>query len=155
MQFEFLFPGKTKETYIANGIDEYLKRLRHFVPAKIRIIKEKHRPTTKQSSKNIAVHQNILDQVQKGSYLIILDMKGKLLNSEDLAGLITKWQDEAKNHITFVVGGHLGVPAEILKKAGLVISLSPMTFTHDMARLLLIEQLYRGFTIMAGSGYHK
>jgi len=94
-------------------------------------------------------------QNAEGPYLVCLDRTGKQMDSTELAAQMERWEMQGQKKITFVIGGPLGLSATILKKADLVLSLSPMTFTHDMTRLLLLEQLYRACTIKAGEKYHK
>lgn len=156
MHFDFLFPGKTKEAYCAKGIDDFLKRLKHFVKADIRIIKEKKcRTSTIESKEHRESCKTFLAHIHKASFVVMLDSRGEQKSSEGLSQLITKWESEGKNHITFIIGGPLGFTVEVLKQADLVLALSRLTFPHDLARLILLEQLYRAYSIKSGSGYHK
>ena len=156
MHFDFIFPGKTKEAYCIKGIDEFLKRLKHFVKIDIRIIKEKKCTTTiPESKEHRETCRAFLTHARKSSFVVMLDSRGGQVSSEELSQLVTKWESESKNHITFIIGGPLGFTAEVLKQANLVLSLSKLTFPHDLARLILLEQLYRAFTIKSGTGYHK
>lgn len=155
MHFDFLFPGKTKEAYCAEGIDEFLKRLKHFVKADVRIIKEKKCAAIPESKEHRESCKTFLTHIHKSSFVVMLDSRGEQKSSEGLSQVITKWENEGRNHITFMVGGPLGFTEEVLKQANLVMSLSMLTFPHDLARLILLEQLYRAFTIKSGSGYHK
>jgi 23S rRNA (pseudouridine1915-N3)-methyltransferase len=99
---------------------------------------------------------NLIDQcVGHGCHRIVLDISGKLFSSEELSELITSLENKAVKKVSFIIGGPLGLADAQLKKADLVISLSRMTFTHDMVRLLVLEQLYRAYTIKAGEKYHK
>jgi 23S rRNA (pseudouridine1915-N3)-methyltransferase len=86
---------------------------------------------------------------------VALDRGGRQLSSEELAALLAKWRNEGQRCISFLIGGPLGLAPQLVAEADAVLALSKMTLTHEMARLFLIEQLYRAFTIMAGSGYHK
>ena len=155
MRLELLFLGKTKETYLAAGIDDYAKRLSHYLKFEIKTVKEgrirKGEPERFIIEKESA---NLLQRVQ-GDYLVCLDRTGKQIDSIALAKQLERWEMYGPQKISFVIGGPLGLSATILKKADLVLSLSPMTFTHDMTRLLLLEQLYRACTIKAGEKYHK
>ncbi len=154
MRAKILFLGKTKEKYLADGIADYLKRLKRYVRAEVKIIKEKSR----KSSDNLQIKEDgcqLLQNAGAKSYIVALDPTGQELTSEKLAGLIGKWEQQSKQEVTFIIGGHLGLSDEVKEKANFVLSLSKMTFTHEMARLLLIEQLYRAFSIKAGSKYHK
>ena len=91
----------------------------------------------------------------EGSYRIALDSRGQQLSSEKFAALITELENRAVKNVSFIIGGPLGLAEEQLHKADLVLSLSTMTFTHDMTRLILLEQIYRAYTIKAGTSYHK
>ncbi len=155
MHFDFLFPGKTKEPYCVKGIDNFHKRLKHFVKADIRIIKEKSKPTVHESKEHLEACRTLEAHIRKPSYVVMLDSRGEQLSSKTLAQRISDWENQGKHHITFIVGGPLGFTKEVLEKADMVLSLSKMTFPHDLARVILLEQLYRAFTIKAGTGYHK
>jgi len=155
MRLEFLFPGKTRENYLAAGIDDYLRRLANYAEVEIRILKE-IRPASKPDAQ---VRQEegeaLLAHLPPKALVVALDLSGRALSSEELAAQLVNWQDGGRRHLVFLVGGALGLAPEILARAGFKLSLSRMTFTHEMARLLLMEQLYRAFSIKAGSGYHK
>lgn len=154
MHFDFLFPGKTKEKSCVQGIDDYLKRLRHYARVDVRVIKEK-KITTPAPRALLDSNEHILKHVRRPTCLVMLDSTGKQLASEDLADLLTKWEDSGCQSVTFFVGSSFGISEELLLQADFVLSLSRMTFTHDMARFFLLEQLYRAYTIKAGTGYHK
>ncbi len=91
----------------------------------------------------------------KDCFVFALDEKGKMLTSLEFARLLERLELQGKRKLAFVIGGHLGLSSDVTKRAAFCLSLSPMTFTHDMARLILLEQLYRAFTIKAGLPYHK
>ena len=155
MKIELPFLGKTKERYIEKGISDFHSRLSHYVSVDIKDIKT--RPFKGQSAhQTISSESKLIDQsVSSGCYRIALDSSGELLSSEGLSGLITTLENRSVKKVSFIIGGPLGLADSQLKKADLVISLSRMTFTHDMVRLLLLEQLYRAYTIKAGEQYHK
>jgi len=155
LRFEFLFLGKTKEAYLAAGIADYAKRLARYIATDIKILKEKK--IKKGESENVLLEKNseILLQNAQGSYLVCLDRTGTQMDSLELAAQVERWEMQGQKKITFIIGGPLGLSPAILKKADLILSFSPMTFTHEMTRLILLEQLYRAFTIKAGEKYHK
>lgn len=155
MRFELLFIGKTKESYLAAGIADYAKRLARYIPTEIKTVKEKKINKSEPENLQIEKASETLRQNIQGSYLVCLDRKGKQLDSLGLAAQLDRWEMQGQKKISFVIGGPLGLSHAILKKADLVISFSTMTFTHEMARLLLLEQLYRACTIKAGEKYHK
>lgn len=155
MRLEFLFLGKTHEAYLAAGIDDYRRRLAHYAEVELRTLKEV-RPVSKPAA---LVRQEegqiLLAHLAPKTLVVALDPGGRALDSEELAQQLGDWEEGGRRHLTFLVGGPLGLAPEVLARADYKLSLSPMTFTHEMARLLIIEQLYRAFSIRAGSGYHK
>jgi 23S rRNA (pseudouridine1915-N3)-methyltransferase len=155
MRIGLLFLGKTKNSYLAAGIDDFCGRLKRYAEVDVRILKE-----VKPASKpDLQVKQEegalLLSHLGPKSFLVALDPGGEQLSSEKLAVCLEGWQDRGINHLTIVLGGALGLSAKVLEQADLILSLSKMTFTHEMARLLIVEQLYRAFNILSGSGYHK
>ena len=155
MRLELLFLGKTRETYLSSGIDDFAKRLSRYIKVEIKTIKEGKIKKGEPENFLIEKESKILMQNAQGDYLVCLDRTGKQMDSLALAAQMERWEMQGPKKISFVIGGPLGLSAAILKKADLVLSLSPMTFTHEMTRLLLLEQLYRACTIKAGEKYHK
>lgn len=155
MRLEFLFLGKTREAYLAAGIDDYRRRLENYAGVEIRVLKE-IRPAGKPEARvRQEEGQVLLNHLTAKSLVVALDPGGRAMNSEELAKQVGEWEDGGRRHLTFLVGGPLGLAPAVLTRADFKLSLSPMTFTHEMARLLIVEQLYRAFGIRAGSGYHK
>lgn len=155
MRFEFLFLGKTRESYLAAGIADYAKRLARYTATDIKILKEKKLNKGEPETLLIEKESETLLQSGQGSYLVCLDRNGRQMDSLELAAQVKRWEMQGQKKITFILGGPLGLSPSILAKSDLVLSMSPMTFTHEMARLLLLEQLYRACTIKAGEKYHK
>jgi 23S rRNA (pseudouridine1915-N3)-methyltransferase len=129
---ELIFIGKTRERFLQSGIEEYLKRLKRFTKLQVTELKS-------------------LDSFQKKNFLIIFDVKGRLYSSEDFAQVFKQLNKD----ITLLLGDENGLTDKIKKEADLIISISPMTFTHEFARLIIIEQIYRAFTIINNLKYHK
>lgn len=156
MQFTFLFLGKTKEPYLAAGIDDFSKRLKRYAQVDIKIIREKKR-TAKEADVKIKGEEGetLLANIPPSSFVVALDRTGRQIDSKELATLLTKWEDQGVRNVAFVIGGPLGLADKVLEQANMTLSLSKMTFTHEMSRLILLEQLYRAFSINAGTGYHK
>ncbi|MFH1021053.1 MAG: 23S rRNA (pseudouridine(1915)-N(3))-methyltransferase RlmH [Pseudomonadota bacterium] len=151
--------GKTREQYLAAGIDDFAGRLRRFVQLDLPVLKEK-----KNAAKEDAARlQNEEAQILLGGVpqsggavkVVALAPAGRQLSSEELADLLSRWEDQGVREVSFLIGGPTGLAPELVQKADYVLSLSRMTFTHEMARLLVLEQLYRAFSIKAGTGYHK
>ena len=148
--------GKLKEKYWVEAEAEYLKRLQSF--AKVKILELKEESFLEKDNFEI-VKQKEADKIKKiipaNSFLIVLDSKGQEFTSEEFANQLEKLsQTGENNNITFVIGGPLGLDKEILDLANLKLSFSKMTFTHQMIRIFLWEQIYRGFMIKENRKYH-
>lgn len=154
MRLELIFPGKTKESYLKRGIDDFAERLSRYVKLDFKIIKD--RSGSGDMTRAVQLEGKLLlENCSKSSYMVALDPGGRQLSSEEFAGTVGKWEVEGRQIVSFVIGGPEGLSALVLDKADLLLSLSRMTFTHEMARLLLLEQLYRAYSIKAGTKYHK
>ena len=158
MKISIVAAGKLKEKYLTEGIKEFLKRLTPFANVNIIEINEekmKDNPSEAEKQQVLAQEgQRLLKQVPEGSYLIVLDVYGKNLSSEELAAKIDSLALNGKSHITFLIGGAFGLSQEVRQAADLLLSFSNMTFTHQMVRRLLVEQIYRAFKINRGEKYH-
>ena len=130
MRFELLFLGKTKEKYLAAGIADYAGRLVRYIPTDITILKEKKGRKGEPDHLQIERDSDILGRNAVGSFLVCLDPGGRTMDSLELAARLQGWEMQGQKKITFIIGGHLGLSADLLTKADLVLSLSPMTFTH-------------------------
>jgi len=152
MKFTFLFVDKTRAQIWQDTETEYQKRLSHFVKYNLKII-----PPTKNKTQSECIELEsknlLLSQPAGKNFLITLDKSGQKLSSEELAKKLNSWQT-THPQITFIIGGAFGLSEELLKKSDFIWSLSPLTFTHEMARTILFEQLYRAFTINKGLPYH-
>lgn len=158
MKITIVCAGKIKEKYLECGITEFKKRLTPF--AKVDIIeiaeeKMKENPSEAEKQKTLTLEgERLLRQVPAGSYLFVLDVYGKERSSEELAARIDELLIEGKSSLTFLIGGAFGLSEEVRKAADERLSFSKMTFTHQMVRLLLVEQIYRAFKINRGEKYH-
>lgn len=159
MQIQILAVGKIKEKYITMGLAEYLKRLASY--AKIEIHEVKDEKTTEGAS---VVEEEILLEkeasrletlIKPGSYVIALAIDGKNFSSTEFAAHLDTLATTGKSHLTFIIGGSLGLAPRIQKQADLLFSFSSMTFPHQLFRLMLLEQIYRAFKINRGEPYHK
>lgn len=154
MKHEIVFLGKTKDSFIQQGIDEYHSRLRHYTNLKISVLKDKNNgKSTSEIIKNQG--QLLLNSVEKGAVIIALDSRGQQFTSESFSKKIVGMEDSGVRQVSYLIGGPDGISDEILATAQLVLSFSKMTFTHDMVRMLLVEQIYRAYTIKNGEKYHK
>jgi 23S rRNA (pseudouridine1915-N3)-methyltransferase len=159
MQVHIIAVGKIKEKYLQEGIAEYQKRLRPYVKLNIIELTEEKRPASASVSVETAAKEKegerILAAIPEGSNIIALDMQGQSWSSKELAGTVRRWELSGQNQLAFLIGGDLGLSPAVLARSDLRLSLSRMTFTHPMARLLLVEQVYRAFRILRGEPYHK
>ncbi|MFW2365166.1 MAG: 23S rRNA (pseudouridine(1915)-N(3))-methyltransferase RlmH [Desulforhopalus sp.] len=154
MKHELLFLGKTKDKYIVEGIEHYLKRLCHYTSLNVTTLKEKGRGKSKTLSKEEEGHL-LLQAVPQGAKTVVLDSRGRQFTSFDFAKQIGSWEMQGIKQLCYLIGGPEGHSQKVTSSADLLLSFSKMTFTHDMMRLLLVEQLYRAYTIKAGEKYHK
>jgi 23S rRNA (pseudouridine1915-N3)-methyltransferase len=155
MKVTLVVIGKTDKDYLKKGIDIYGKRLFHYLPFEIKTI-----PDIK-NSKNLTTEQQkekegvlILNQVTATDQLILLDEKGKELSSVDFSKWMEKRMVAGTKHLIFVIGGPYGFSPAVKERANGKLSLSKMTFSHQMVRLIFIEQLYRAMSILNGEPYH-
>lgn len=158
MEVNIITVGKIKENYIINGINEYSRRLSSYCNLNIIEVKEaKIDKDNQKASERIKKKegQRLLDKLPDRGYDIALDASGKPMTSEGLAKSINNLQVQGYSRLNFIIGGSLGLSGELLEKVDYSLSLSRMTFTHQMIRLILLEQLYRAFKIKAGEPYHK
>lgn len=154
---KFLIPllGKTREGYLQAGIRDYTCRLGRFATVELPILKERHgRKDPEEVTKQIEADL-LLERTVDAGVRIALDPSGTSPSSEDLAVLLTGWEDRGVGTVSFLIGGHLGLHPSVLARSDMIVSLSRLTFTHEMARMILLEQLYRACTIKAGHNYHK
>ncbi len=155
MKIIFIVIGKTDETYLETGIGKYIKRLEHYVPFEMKVIPDiKNRKTLTEEQQKKAEGDLILSQVSSNDDLILLDENGMTFSSVKFSQWIEKQMNNGTKRILFVVGGPYGFSKEVYAKAKFKISLSEMTFSHQMIRLIFVEQLYRAFTIIKGEPYH-
>ncbi len=155
MKILFLVIGKTDESYLDTGILKYIKRLEHYVPFEMKIIPDiKNRKTLTEEQQKKTEGELILSNINVGDDLVLLDENGKTFSSVAFSQWIEKQMNIGSKRIIFVVGGPYGFSKEVYAKAKFKISLSEMTFSHQMIRLIFVEQLYRAFTIIKGEPYH-
>ena len=158
MKIRIVAAGKLKEKYLREGVAEYEKRLAPFASVELLETREEYmpeNPSEAQRQQALAKEgERLLRLVPEKSFLIVLDVKGKLLSSEALAKELAGLALQGKSDLTFLIGGAFGLSQAVRECADLRISFSPMTFTHQMVRLLLYEQIYRAFKINRGEKYH-
>lgn len=149
MNIKIVAVGKLKESYWREALQEYLKRLKPF--AKIDLVEIKAEPDENIDKEG----KGILAAIDKRDFVVSLEVKGKRLTSPQFAKALEKWMLKGESNIVFVIGGSRGLSKEVLDRSDYGLSFSDMTFTHQMMRVFLAEQIYRAFQIMQGSRYHK
>lgn len=150
MKFRFIWIGKTKDKNWKALQEDYLGRLSHFVKCEIVEIRDSAPHETKENE-----GKRILDLLNQKSFVCLLDVTGQSISSPETARELEKWQTRGLKEVTFIIGGADGVSLEIREKSDFMLSLSFMTFTHEMARVILLEQLYRAYTIINGFPYQR
>jgi 23S rRNA (pseudouridine1915-N3)-methyltransferase len=159
MHIRIIAVGKIKGKFLREGIAEYEKRLRPYVSLQITELAEEKRHSSVSVSEEGAVMkkegERILAVLSQGSFIISLDVRGTSWSSVELAEFFRQRELAGKNQITFVIGGDLGLSPAVQSRSDMRLSLSKMTFTHQIARLLLMEQIYRACRINSGEPYHK
>lgn len=154
MNLTLVCVGKLKERYWREAADEYLKRLRPY--ARLSVIEVPDRDVTADEARaRSAEGEGIVRAIPEGSRVVVLDIVGAMRSSEDLAAWLERHGVEGTSAITFVVGGASGLDARVLDRADERLSLGPLTLPHQLARVVLLEQLYRAFRIMRGEPYHR
>lgn len=155
MKISLFVVGKTNHSYLSPGIDDYTKRINHYIPFNIQYIADAKNPKSlSQSQQKQAEGQNLLNAFDKSDYVVLLDERGKEFTSKDFSSFIEKKMQTVAKRLVFVVGGPYGFSDDVYQRANEKISLSKMTFPHDLIRLVFTEQLYRSFTIMNNEPYH-
>ena len=155
MKITLLTMGKTDVTWVKNGLDLYVSRLKHYVPFAVNELPEL-KNVSSFSTAQIKEKEgcNILNAVRPGDEVILLDERGKDYSSLEFAGFLRDRQMRSNRDLVFVIGGAYGFSDEVYKRADGKISMSKMTFSHQMIRVIFAEQLYRAFTIIKGQPYH-
>ena len=141
-----------KEKFYKDACDEYLKRLGRFGKIKVTELPEAHSKDSQDTEKE---GKAVIKAIPKGSYVIALCVEGRQLSSVGLAEKIKDLSINSVGEITFIIGGSDGLSNEVKAAADFMLSFSEMTFPHRLMRVILLEQLYRAFTIIEGSAYHK
>jgi 23S rRNA (pseudouridine1915-N3)-methyltransferase len=152
MRIRFIWPGRTKDEHLRALVAEYLKRLTRFV--RCEVIETRDSAGSDRSGVE-KESQRILDVVPAGSFLVLLDLTGRQRDSQELADEVRRWENDSIKEVVIVIGGADGVSREVAARAQQLWCLSRLTLTHEMARVVAIEQLYRAYTINRGLPYQK
>ena len=158
LAIQIICVGKLKETYLKEAISEYSKRLSKYIKLDILELQDEKIPDKLNSSLENEIKNkeclNILNNLPKDSFNIALDLKGKEFSSEEFSKKLDSLSME-NSHITFIIGGSLGLTDELLNKCNQKICFSKMTFPHQLIRVFLLEQIFRAFKISNGETYHR
>lgn len=154
MRITLMQNGKTRDPFIAEGVEEFRKRVVHYAPFAVETI-----PDLK-NSRNMTMKEvmetegrMLLKRIKPQEYLLLLDERGKEYNSIEFAGYLNSLEGRV-NHLIFLIGGPYGFSPEVYHRANAMFSLSKLTFSHQLVRVIFMEQLYRAFTILKGEPYH-
>ena len=151
--------GKLRERFYADAAQEYLKRLSRLMPVEIAELPDEKEPAAPSPALYEAVMRKegeaILKRIPPRAYVVALCIEGRQLSSEQLAQRLKDLFTQGKSDVVFVIGGSLGLHPSVVSRADFKLSMSPMTFPHQLARVMLLEQLFRAAKINAGERYHK
>ena len=156
IKVKLILVGKTKEAWISEGLRHYQKLLKKY--AGIELVEIKEEKITKSKDEKTIIDsegKRILKHLTEGALSIALDVGGEELASEQFADLLQKSLNRGHDSFTFILGGALGISEKILQACPVKLSLSRMTFTHELSRVIILEQIYRAFSILAGAKYHR
>lgn len=159
MKYTIICVGKIKEKFYTQAVDEYVKRLSRY--GKLEIIEVADEKTPDQASETVnriikdKEGERILAQIREDAYVVVLAIEGKMLDSEELAAKMEALAVSGTSHMTFIIGGSLGLSEKVMKRADFSLSFSKMTFPHQLMRVILLEQIYRGCRIIHHEPYHK
>ena len=159
MNITIVCVGKIKEAFYKDAVNEYAKRLSRYCKFQVIEVADEKTPDQKTAHEEDLIRQKeaerILKQIKEDAYVIALAIQGKKLDSVAFSEYIERLGVQGKSNLVFVIGGSLGLHSTVLKRADDQISFSDMTFPHQLMRVILAEQIYRGFRIMNGEPYHK
>ena len=159
MKIKVVTVGKLKEKYLKDGISEYSKRISRFAKLEMIELADEKTPDKASESENQKIleieGQRILSKVGDRDFVIVLAIEGKTFSSEELSKQLEEASIKGFSTLTFIIGGSLGLSSAVKNRANLSVSFGRLTLPHQLMRLVLVEQIYRAFTIQQGSPYHK
>ncbi len=159
MRITVIGVGKIKERYFVDAIGEYGKRLGRFCKLEVVEVADERTPEGASEEERVRIKrregERILQRIPGNSMVVALAIEGKMWDSVELSRQMERWNVGGVSHVTFVIGGSLGLADEVLLRADERLSFSRMTFPHQLMRVILLEQIYRSFMIRSGAPYHK
>ena len=159
MKIKIVTVGKLKEKYLKDGIAEYSKRISRFAAVEMIELADEKTPDRASDSENEKIlnleGNRILSKIGDREFVVVLAIEGKTLSSEEFSSQLEQASINGYSTLTFVIGGSLGLSPQVKKRANLSLGFGRLTLPHQLMRLVLVEQIYRAFTIQQGSPYHK
>jgi 23S rRNA (pseudouridine1915-N3)-methyltransferase len=159
MNISIICVGKLKEKYLKSAIDEYSKRLTRYCKLDIVEVSDEKTPENASEKEETLIKEKegicILKHVKDSMFVVTLDLKGKMLSSEELSAFIKESGINGNSNIAFIIGGSLGLSKAVLERANFSLCFSKMTFPHQLMRVILLEQIYRSYRIINNEPYHK
>ncbi|HKR02369.1 MAG TPA: 23S rRNA (pseudouridine(1915)-N(3))-methyltransferase RlmH [Pyrinomonadaceae bacterium] len=153
MLLRLIWVGKTRNEHLRALVDDYLGRLNRFTRCEVTELRESSARTEREGIEDEG--KRIIGALHQGALVVLLDIEGRQWDSIGLADEVEKWQTGGKKEVAFIIGGHGGVSQGVRERADLRWSLSRLTLTHEMARVVMVEQLYRAYTIIHRLPYQK
>lgn len=159
MRITVISVGKIKEKFYTGAIEEYSKRLSKYCTLSLVEVADEKAPETLSEKEMVQIKdregERILDKIKDAQYVITLEIRGKQLTSEELSEKLSALGLEGNSDVVFVIGGSLGLSDAVMRRSNFALSFSRMTFPHQLMKVVLLEQVYRGFRILRGEPYHK
>lgn len=159
MNLNVIAVGSIKESYLREALQEYSKRLSRYVRLTVTEVKDEKTPEGASAAEEERIRmtegKRILSKLREDSFLVALAIRGSRYTSEQFAAALAGWEVKSRGNLFFVIGGSLGLADEVLKRANVSVSFSDLTFPHQLMRVILLEQIYRGYRILNGEPYHK
>lgn len=159
MKITIITVGKLKEKYWKDAVAEYQKRLSRYCKLELFEVQDEKTPEQAGPAAEEGIRskegERILKLIRPDSFVITLEIQGKMLSSEELADRIESLGVQGQSHLTFVIGGSIGLGREVQKRSDFALSFSRMTYPHQLMRVILLEQIYRSYRIISGEPYHK
>ncbi|MDM8313091.1 MAG: 23S rRNA (pseudouridine(1915)-N(3))-methyltransferase RlmH [Clostridium cadaveris] len=159
MNITLITVGKIKEKFLRDAIDEYSKRLSKYCKLEVIEVADEKTPDNASEKEELQIKEKegaqILSKIKDNAYVIAMDLKGKTLSSEEFSSFIDNCGIQGNSNLVFIIGGSLGLSQDVLNRANYKLCFSKMTFPHQLFRVMLLEQIYRGFRIIKGEPYHK
>jgi len=162
MNINIIAVGSLKEKFWKDAVSEYKKRLSRYCRLEISEVKDEKTPEEASEKAEDLIRETegkrilgIFERNRADSFVVSLDMRGKMLSSEEFSKTLEQWETRSRGNLSFVIGGSLGLSKEVLSRSDYVLSFSKLTFPHQLMRVVLLEQIYRAYRIMRHEPYHK